>query len=191
MSAEPRAYEVDLPGLTGLVAAAKPTDKHKDLLVALRGFRGGWDLHAARITAVRGDAWLARCKVVDADGRLLHPDYEAFLRLECDGDGGDVALTWRRLMPLGYNLTECGLTTLYVTVDRGGAAADDFLQLEVVVEDESVDRRMFYPDRSWSPRNLEELCRLSEEGPGVKVRRGRATVRRHTACAGRSRSPSS
>jgi hypothetical protein len=165
MSAAERSYELHLPGLAEEVAEATPQPaKHGALLVALRRYKGPADLGAAKIAAIRGDSRLGRRKVLDAAGALVHDDHEAWLQAECERDGGNVRATWLRLMPLNYQLTECALTTLYIVVDRGGARADDFLQIEIYLEDEAVDRRLFYPDRSWGPKDLVELVSLAEGG---------------------------
>jgi hypothetical protein len=123
-------YLVDIPGLMA-VATAPPNDKHSALLTTLRRHAGPVDLGAAKITAVRGDSWLGRRKVLNAAGEVIHDNHEAWLNKEVERDGGSVTAAWQRLTPLDYRLSRCALTTLYVVVDRGGARADDFLRLEI------------------------------------------------------------
>lgn len=159
-------YAVHIDGLDATIAAAPVLPKHVGLIEALRRVPS---LANARLLTHRGDAWLTRRKVLSADGALIHDDHAAWLKLECASDGGNVAETLRRLRGLDHRLTECALDTLYVVHDRGGANCrqDDFVQLTVDVEDETIERRLFATQASsWrdAPRDLRDLIQEAEDG---------------------------
>lgn len=158
-------YAVDLPGLADLVAKIQPDSKHKALLAALQRYAGA-DLAGAQVVAVRGDIYLQRRHVLTAAGQLVAPDHEAWLQEQCDA--AVPAALAPRLRALDYRLSQCNLTRLYVTVDRASARAQDFLQLEIDLEEERIDRRLFDEDASWRRvENLRDLCSAAEDGPRV------------------------
>ncbi|MEO9228458.1 MAG: hypothetical protein ABI216_05840 [Devosia sp.] len=115
-----------------------------------------------KLATSRGDAWLVRRKVLSSDGALVHDDHEAWLRLQLEQDGGDADKTYRRLKGEGYLLTRCEITNLYLVHDQGTSEQAGFVQVEVDVEDEYVDRKLL-SDYLWStPSDLRDL--LNAEG---------------------------
>ncbi len=157
-------YALDLEGLDATIAAVPVQPKHAGLIEALRRVPA---LARARLLTNRGDARLSRRKVLSAAGELIHDDHEAWLTLECASDGGNPSATMQRLRGLNHRLTECAIDTLYVVHDRGGVRHDDFVQLEVNAEDETVERRLFSSEASsWreAPRHLHDLIQEAEDG---------------------------
>lgn len=157
-------YALDLDELDSTIAAAPVLPKHVGLIEALRRVPS---LGRAQLLRHGGDSWLSRRKVLSKDGALIHDDHAAWLKLECAGDGGNVAETMRRLRGLDHRLTECALDTLYVVHDRGSARQDDFVQLTVDAEDEAIERRLFATQASsWreAPRDLRDLIQEAEDG---------------------------
>jgi hypothetical protein len=153
-------YLKHIAGLEQAVASAKPHPKHAHLLAAIQRIDG---LEHAQLSAVDVAGWLHRRKVLDAKGAVLHPDHEAWLKQEAAQHG--VGSTWRQLKAQGLLLLVCKVTTVFVSVDQGGPGQDNFLQLEIDLEDERLERRLFDEDRSWAPHDDQELVRLAEEGP--------------------------
>lgn len=156
-----QGYLQTIPGLAEAVATAKPHDKHTALLAAVRRVPG---LENASLAASGDEGRLQRRKVLDASGKLLHEDHEAWLKDEAERSG--IATAWSYLKKQNYWLSECAVETTYITVHRGGAREDNFLQLEIDLEDERMDRRLFDSDRGWDiPRDIGDLVRLAEDGP--------------------------
>jgi len=154
-------YLIDNPGLAGAVASAKPHPKHTHLLAAIRQVPG---MEAAKLTATGDMGWLSRRKVMDSNGKLISEDHEAWLRNEAARSG--VGAAWRYLKMQGHTLTKCEVNSLYVTVDRGGARQDDYLQLDISLYDERLNRRLFDQDYSWhAPQDDRELIELAMQGP--------------------------
>lgn len=153
-------YSIEIPGLADDIAKAPLLPKHVGLLAAMR--RHG-DLIGAWLVTTRGDAYLSRRKVLAADGTLVADDHEAWLAGELEKDGGSSFRTFARLKDLGYLLTRCDITTLYLVEDYGGPA-DNFVQIEVDVEDEFVDRKAFTYAWGRTPASLSELVEAAENG---------------------------
>ena len=122
---------LELDRLAATIAAVPVQPKHLGLIEALRSIP---EVAHARLLTNRSDARLFRRKVLSAEGELNHDDHEAWLKLECANDGGNLSATRRRLRGLNHRLTECAIDTLYVVHDCGGARHDDFAQLTVNVE---------------------------------------------------------
>lgn len=155
-------YELTIEGLAADIASATVEPKHAALLRAIRKHS---ELVDARLATHRGDAYLSRRSVLDAAGAVVAEDHEAWLASELQRDGGHAPKTKARLRELGYQLTECAIATLYIVHDRGGRQ-DNFVQLEVNVEEEFVDRRLFAAN-DWMRRRLEDLSdmvRDAEDG---------------------------
>jgi len=101
-------------------------------------------LQGAQAHAQVGDAlgWLG---LVGEQGRLR----QACRRRspECYGgppsaaDDGRAASTYERLKGVGYVLSKCHITSLYLVQDRGTGDESNFLQVEI--EDEWSDRALF------------------------------------------------
>ena len=144
------AYEMNFDRLDVAVAMAQVEPKHGHLMKALHLIPS---LEQIRLLTHRGDAWLSRRKVLSEDGRLIHDDHEAWLKGECAKDAGNFAQTARRLRALDHRLTECAVDTLYLVQGRSSARHDDFIQLKIVVEDETIERRLFASQGvGWCPR---------------------------------------
>lgn len=156
------SYIRHFPGLAEAVAASRPTQQHTSLLECLRRVPA---LEAARLATTRGDTWLHRRMVFTNDGRLVAEDHEAWLAEEVARDGGHVAATCTRLDAAGYRLSKCNITNLYVVVAGHSGDPSDFLQIEVAMEDETMDLEL-RPGQGWrKPRTLEELQREADQGP--------------------------
>lgn len=154
-------YHPDLPGLAEAVAACPVAERHAQLQERLRRFDG---LAEVRLVKSAGNLWRSRRKVIAADGSVVHDDHEVWLGLQLAADEGDATATHRRLSEANLRLATCELTTLSLVQDNGGAPAD-FLQMEVIVEDEWIDRRLMAP--SW--RDPVDLRDLIDESAGEEL----------------------
>lgn len=154
-------YLNDFPGLAEAVSASAPHAKHLRLMDAIRRVPG---LENAKLTAVRDEGGsLRRRKVLDANGKVIHDDHEAWLLDEAARAG--VGDAWRHLRRQNYSLSKCSTIDLFVTVDRGGVREDNFLQLDIELLDERLDRRLFEEDNNWeTPSSSRELVDLAEQG---------------------------
>ncbi|AGG89145.1 hypothetical protein R2APBS1_2022 [Rhodanobacter denitrificans] len=149
------------PALEEVVATCQPTRNHSALLDHLRREPA---LAAARLATTRGDTWLHRRKVFGADGTLVADDHEAWLAEQVARDGGNVRATCARLDNAGYRLSQCKITTLYVVAAGHSGTPSDFLQIEVDLEEEVLDREL-RPGGAWRmPRTLDELQREADQG---------------------------
>jgi hypothetical protein len=159
-------YLKEIPALSQAVASAKPHPKHAHLLSAIRRIDG---LQNAQLSAVDVEGWLQRRKVLNAAGVVLHHDHEAWLKQEAAQHG--VGSTWRQLKGQGLLLSICRVTTVFVSVDQqamgpAGMGQDNFLQLEIDLEDERLERRLFEDQQTWNtPRDDHDLVNLAEQGP--------------------------
>ena len=163
------AYEMNFDRLDVAVAMSQVEPTHGHLMKALRLIPS---LEQIRLLTHRGDAWLSRRKVLSEDGQLIHDDHEAWLKGECAKDAGNFAQTARRLRALDHRLTECAVDTLYLVQDRGSARHDDFIQLKIVVEDETIERRLFASQGvAWrdSAQNFHDLVEEAEDGERFDV----------------------
>jgi len=144
------------------IATVPVSPNHVALLSVIRAQEG---LPDARLLTHRGDSWLSRRKVLTAAGDLLADDHGAWLGSELARDAGDARVTIQRLRALDYQLTQCEVDTLYIVQDLGGAQ-DNFLQLEIAVEEEFIDRRLFslHDWRSTPAKDLAGLVREAEDG---------------------------
>lgn len=132
----------------------EPTTDHARLLGFLRS-QPGWE--RAKVAACRSEGWSrAKRKVLSASGEVLHEDHREWLGDQVARDGGDAAATHARLRDQGLTLAECRLTSLHIVQDRGGARADDFVQLDIWIEDEFVVRELL--GEPWGAvRDLDDL----------------------------------
>lgn len=136
---EAKRYLVEIPGLAEKVAEVDVDHKHAGLLKLLRRQEPFED---CKLVTTRGDARLQRRRVLTPAGDVVAEDHEAWLAAELAVDGGNVRKTARRLRPLDYMLTEIALEQLYLVHDRRGPQ-DNYLQLQVDVETERLDCRLF------------------------------------------------
>ncbi len=149
-------------GLEQTVAACRPTGNHAALVDCLLREPA---LETAQLATSRGGMWLHRRKVFGADGTLIADDHEAWLAQEVARDGGSVAETCSRLDAGCYRLSQCQITTLYFAAPGLTGEPSDFLQVEVDVEDEILDRELL-AGRTWPvPTTLEALQREADQGP--------------------------
>lgn len=157
----PTSYLRHFPGLAEAVAGCPPSSKHASLLERLRRKA---NLETAQLATSRGDKWLHRRKVFGADGTLVAEDHEAWLAQEVARDGGNVAVACTRLDAGRYRLSQCQITTLYLVAPGPSGDPSDFLQIEVDLEDEVLDRELL-AGRTWRvPRTLDELLREADQG---------------------------
>lgn len=156
------SYLLTIEGLAERIAASQADAKHRPLLNALRGFEA---LRGVVLAASRGDRSLIRKQVYTADGALVADDHRTWLKDELAKDHGDARATATRLRGLDLRLTHCAIETLYCIVDRGGSQ-DDFLQIEIDVMTERLDRRAFYPVPLGlsGPKDHADLVMECEEG---------------------------
>lgn len=155
-------YEMEFPGLNDKIASLRVDPKHTSLKSLLRRQEG---LEDCCLATSRGDSYLARRKVVTVHGTVIAEDHESWLAEQLQQDGGRAPTTIRRLRSLRYLLTECSLDKLYFIQDLGGPQ-DNFLQIEIEVLDERLDRTLF-SEHDWRDSSAKELWHLvnqSEEG---------------------------
>src|SRR6185312_6801538 len=161
MDTPPPTYLRHWLGLSESVAACPPSRSHAALEACLRRAPG---LEDARVATWRGDRWLQRRKVFRSDGTLLADDHAAWLAQEVAADGGHARSTWSRLKDAGHRLTKCAITDLYV-VAGGGEDPAKFLQGEISVESEALERELIDPNPWRQPSSLEDL--LEQDGPAL------------------------
>jgi hypothetical protein len=182
------SYILEVPGLADAIARAHVLPEHAALLAAIRSYTPFAD---AKLPTSHDGYWLSKRKVLNAAGKLVHDDHEAWLQPECERAGGDVRATQAQLKNLDYRLTECEITTLFVVHDPGGIRADDFVPLIVHQEDEIIDRRLFDPCPWREPDDLDDLrgpsgiCKPAPRGERAcaaalgRVTTSNADLRRH------------
>lgn len=152
-------YAIEIPGLADTIAACDVDAKHRALLKVLRGHEALRDVFVA---TTRGDRALTRRQVHSADGQLVAEDHREWLKTELEREGGDARAAAERLRTLDHRLSYCEIETLYCIVDSGGSQ-DDFLQLEIDVLDERLERRAFFPSSLGSGYRLLDLQDLIDE----------------------------
>lgn len=159
-------YQLQADGLAEAVAEALPAKSHSALLQAVRSCCPAWT--NLRVVAEREGGWWGKRKVIAPSGEVVADDHEAWLAAELDRDDGNLSATQARLQPMGYRLSECSVSTLYLAHDRS-ADPSDFVQLEVYLEHETVDRRMFsaYGMGYLSLRTVRDLVDAAEQGEGL------------------------
>lgn len=125
---------------------------------------GHKDLGTAKLATSRGKISLARRKVVLTDGTVVHDDHEAWLAEQMQIDAGHPDKTYRRLSQDGtdYYFTLCELEKQYIVCDRGNPVPADFVQLEIDVETERIDGRVFHSDLWDHMENHRDLVSFAE-----------------------------
>ena len=98
------SYILEVPGLADAIARAHVLPEHAALLAAIRSYTPFAD---AKLPTSHDGYWLSKRKVLNAAGKLVHDDHEAWLQPECERAGGDVRATQAQLKNLDYRLTEC------------------------------------------------------------------------------------
>jgi hypothetical protein len=153
---------LEIAGLAEAIAASSVTPKHEKLIATLRSFEL---LKNARLATTRDGYSLVKRKVMNADGTVVHEDHEAWFGEQIAADGGDAGRTYERLKGAGYLLSHCGLTTLYLVHDQATDNPAEFVQAEVLVEDEWTDRHLL---SDWTFRTPQDVRDLMEQ-PGLEL----------------------
>jgi len=159
----PTSYLRQIPGLKEAVAACPPTTDHAPLVALLADQAA---LAGARLATTRGDRWLATRKIYTRDGALLAVDHEAWLADQVAQDGNDARKTFTRLKDAGHRVTQCAITSLYVVASAPPEGPSRFLQAEIEVEDEVLDRELLEPHPWRTPDTFADL--LLEQGPVLR-----------------------
>lgn len=152
MSDATTGYLIDIRGLAEAIARSEPGPAHQPLLRCPRSFE---PLASVPLGTRRGDAYLVKRKVLDAQGRVVTEDHEAWLREQLEADGGRASSTYERLKGAGYVLSKCAITTLYLVHDRCTSDESNFVQAEVDLEDEWTDCALF---TRWPHREAFKSC---------------------------------
>lgn len=160
----PTSYLRHVPGLAEAVAGCPPSSTHAILLDQLRREP---TLASARLATTYGDRWLHRRKVFGEDGTLVADDHEAWLAVQVAMDGGDARRTYARLREADYRVSQCRITTLYIVAAGHSGQPSDFLQAQVILEDEILDRELFERHPWRSPATAEDLLRMAGEGDAL------------------------
>jgi hypothetical protein len=153
------SYLIEIAGLAEAVAACDVDTKHRALIKVLRGHAA---LREVFVATIRGDRALARRQVYTPDGQLVAEDHREWLKAELERDGGDARTAAERLRTMDYRLTYCEIESVYCVVDRGGSQ-DDFLQLEIDVLNERLERRAFFPSSYGGTFRMVDLRDLIDE----------------------------
>lgn len=155
-----KTYDLQIDGLSAAVEQATPDKTHRRLIQALSRLPGLDGLVLATTRDQGG--YLVQRKVVTPQGAVIHDDHRAWLQEQVDADGGDFAATRRRLKPLGYRLTECRVSDVYLVLDRGGAQ-ENFCQIRVQLEDERVHCSLFSNYSYFKDHDFKSLRDLVED----------------------------
>lgn len=170
------AYQVEISGLSEAVGRVTATPKHEVLLAAIRRLPG---LEDARLLTHRDGAWLGRRRVLTASSEPVADDHRAWLEAELERDGGRAQATAERLRGLDHRLTECAIDSLYVVQGRGSHASN-FVQIQIDLETERIDRRLFsrYAGgwRNLRSGDLDGLVDEAEDGERIEDG-GRTAIR--------------
>lgn len=159
-----RSYDLQIPGLEEAIAAAVPHKSHKHALAALHKATGepGWALATTRDEG----AWWSKRKVLTKTGAIVAEDHESWLRIQLAADGGDMAVTRRRLQVSGFQLSKCHISEAFFTLDRGGDQWN-FSQVRCALEHEVIDRPLFNEydrHRSYAGEDFKGFVRDAEDG---------------------------
>lgn len=152
-----KPYLLDQSILAKILAGSRFAPGHRDLLKALRAVSG---FESTKLATTRGDRWYTARKVLNAKRELIADDFKTWMADQLAQHDGNVQTTWARMKELGYFLTRCEIEALYLVQDNAGRQGD-FIQIEISVETEFVDRPLYF--HQWSqPRDLSDL--LDESG---------------------------
>ncbi len=163
-----RPYLLTIPGLSEAVKAAPVETAHKSLLRSLSRFEQLRDIRYATCRGGDGGTYLVRCKVLDKDGNLISDDRDKWLEEQMHLHGGRARSVYEALKDSGYLVSKCEIESVYLTVDRGGSQAN-FLQVEIDVQTEYVDRPLFDWYTHNAPRDLRDLQRDASSLPNRKL----------------------
>lgn len=159
-----KSYDLQIEGLEHAVSQTSPDKGHRGLVKRLAGMPG---LEGLVLATTRDEgSYLSRRLVVSATGDIVHEDHVAWLKQQVDADGGDFGATRRRLQPMGYQLSECRLSDIYLIQDRGGEQWN-FSQIRCRLEHERLNRPLFsdYPlYKDFELKDLNDLVRDAEAG---------------------------
>jgi hypothetical protein len=152
-----KEYELQTDVLGTIVATASVAKRHVQLLTA---FATRTDYRSARYVMTRNtySEWPAR--VIDAEDREIAPNYRAWIDAELARHGGSARAVWLAHKDAGYLLTEIQPLLHYFVHDRGGDQ-DNFVQIAVWEEQESVERELFPRNDRWGLPDSDDLRRGS------------------------------
>ncbi len=147
-----KPYLLDSELVRSAVVSSAVTAGHAQLLKALRSIPG---FENTKLATKRGDRWYSKRKVLNEKRELVSDDFKAWMAGQLEMDHGNAPATWARMKSLGYFLTQRGIEALYLVNDNCGRQSE-FVQIEVNVETEYVDRPLYF--HHWnSPRDLRDL----------------------------------
>lgn len=153
-----------IEGLSATVAACAPSASHAALLKAVGKLDGMAGVRLALVEGGRGRISLSKRKVVSATGEVIADDHQQWLEQQVRIDSGNVLDAYKRLKDKDLRLSCCHLENVYLVVNRG-PSQNEFLQIEVRLEDEVQDRRLF-PSRLYrAPAELHDLTEPFESEP--------------------------
>ncbi|MDW9232982.1 hypothetical protein C7S15_8978 (plasmid) [Burkholderia cepacia] len=148
-----KEYELQTDVLATIVAATAVAPKHSELLTA---FASRTDYRGARYAVTRDEFSERPARVIDAEGREIASDYQAWIDAQLDAHGGSVQDVLLAHQDAGYQLVEVQPLLHFFVYDRGGDQ-DNFVQLEVWEEQEFVERAVFPRTMPWRLPDVREL----------------------------------
>lgn len=164
MSAPTKTYQLQIDGLAQAVGTARASKTHKSLVTNLSALP---ELAGIQLVCVGNEgSYLSRRKVLAADDTVVHDDHRAWLAAQVELDGGDFAATRKRLRPLGYQLSQCDLTQIYLVQDHGKEQWA-FLQIQCRLRTERRNRSVFTDysyTRDHELKTLDDLVDDAESG---------------------------
>ena len=102
--------------------------------------------------------------MISATGEVIADDHHQWLEQQVRIDSGNALDAYRRLKDKDLRLSCCHIHNLYLVVDRGPSQSE-FLQIEVKLEDEVLDRRLFPSKLHHEPTELLDLTEPFESEP--------------------------
>lgn len=155
-------FQHTIPGLADAVACATvDMRKHAPLLRAVSGFKPLANVKFATTRGEDGSISLVKQKVIAPDGQVIADDREPWVREQLKRHDGKVAACIASLKEQKLRIATCGLVKLYLVQDNGGAQTN-FLQVEIEVEIEKIDRNLLNENAWFTPRDEADLLSLTE-----------------------------
>ncbi|WP_257829928.1 hypothetical protein [Burkholderia glumae] len=139
-----RAYELHTDVLATLVAQTPVTKQHAALIAMLAART---DLRTARFVKTRDEFDQQPRRVVDANDQDIAADYHDWIAEQLTRFGS-VGAVCEAFANSGYRMVESQPCLHHLLVDRSPASAypqDDFVQIEVWEDHESVAREILFP----------------------------------------------
>jgi len=138
--------------LTKTVADIDYNPDHKSLLTALQERIPDF---AFRLIAVR-DGFYSQPGIIDRDGNRVSNSLDVWIDNELAEANGDANKVWIRHKHEGLIKTAWVGEMLYLTAPSG-PEADDYLQLEIMCEQEMTVQTLFNSDPIWVPEDRHDL----------------------------------